>query len=339
MNKLLIATLALLAIAAVYTTTRVDRKSQFEAWKARHGFKYSATEDLYRFRIYAQAIEEIEAHNADTTQTYKQGENQFTAMTQEEFVSFLTYMPQQNRDQYEVYEAPEGFKPVGAVDWSSQVKVKDQGQCGSCWAFSAVAGVEAFLKITKGQTVDLAEQQLVDCDNKSSAGCDGGYQDLAVKWIAKNGIVNQSQYPYTAKTGSCKVATGTKYISGYKAATTTQAIQDALQKYPLTVAVDATNWSRYSSGVFSNCAKQLNHAVLLVGFNADNTWIVKNSWGTGWGLKGFITLASGNTCGVTAEAVHKININIKHILQSASFCIVDKQKSKKIKDNEKDIYE
>ena len=92
-------------------------------------------------------------------------------------------------------------------------------------------------------------------------------------------------------------------VKGYQAVEAKAAsVKSALANYPLTVAVDATNWQWYSSGVLSRCGKSLNHAVLLVGYNSDDTWIIKNSWGTGWGEKGFITLSAGNTCGVLSDA-------------------------------------
>ncbi|KAM3147596.1 hypothetical protein pb186bvf_000403 [Paramecium bursaria] len=294
MNKILFITLALLVIASVYTTTKLDRKSQFEAWKSRYGFKYSVTEDLYRFKLYAQTMEQIEVHNADPSQTYKQGENQFTAMTQEEFVSYLNLKPSQSKDYQQVYKAPVDFQPLTCVNWSS------------CWAFSAVAGVEAFYQIKKNLTIDLSEQQLVDCVYIYD-GCFGGYQYDAIEWIAENGILLQWEYPYTSGDtgfgGFCMIKGGRVKVKGYQAVEAKAAsVKSALANYPLTVAVDANNWQWYSSGVLSRCGKQLNHAVLLVGYNSDDTWIIKNSWGTEWGEKGFITLSAGNTCGVLSDA-------------------------------------
>lgn len=135
---------------------------------------------------------------------------------------------------------------------------------------------------------------------------------MAIEYISEYGIVDTSDYKYTSgKTGvegNCKIDEENfeyaTYVEGYyeieaKAA----SVKSAVSKYPLSVLVDASNWSKYASGVFSNCAKDLNHAVLLVGYNTDDTWIIKNSWGTSWGEKGFMTLSAGNTCGIMTSAI------------------------------------
>lgn len=119
----------------------------------------------------------------------------------------------------------------------------------------------------------------------------------AFKYVIKNGIELSSNYPYVAKIQTCKKNGGAFKILSYTSYSTQSGLIGALGKGPVSVAVDATNWSPYSSGVFSNCGTSLNHGVLLVAI-VSNNWVIKNSWGTGWGASGYITLAAGNTCGI-----------------------------------------
>ena len=125
--------------------------------------------------------------------------------------------------------------------------------------------------------------------------------DNAFKFVRDNGIVNEADYPYKAVKQTCKMATGSFKISGFTDVRNCDALISAAQKAPVSIAVDATNWSSYKGGVFSNCNTRLNHGVLLVGLKTINgaiTWTVKNSWGKSWGESGFINLKSGNTCGL-----------------------------------------
>lgn len=150
----------------------------------------------------------------------------------------------------------------------------------------------------KGQTVSLSEQQLVDCSGSyGNQGCNGGWPSSALKYVKDKGLSTESEYPYTAKTGTCKKQGGSFKISSVSSVSSCSGLSNGIQSRPLSVTVDATNWSRYSSGVFSNCAANINHAVLLVGMSS-SYWKIKNSWGTGWGEQGYIRLATGNTCGV-----------------------------------------
>jgi len=121
--------------------------------------------------------------------------------------------------------------------------------------------------------------------------------------VKDKGIVHEDEYPYKAVKQTCKTQTGAFKISGYTEYKNCNDLSKAVSVNVVSVAVDATNWSRYSSGVFNNCSNRLNHGVTLVGVNAGNWWI-KNSWGGSWGEKGFIRLAAGNTCGVCNMAVY-----------------------------------
>lgn len=230
--------------------------------------------------------------------------NQFTALSDEEFsATYLTGVV-----------IPEGVVPavdnnnevsiLGDVDWVSKgmvTPVKNQGSCGSCWAFSAIGSMESLYK-SKSQTVNLSEQQLVDCSRpQGNQGCNGGWPSSALNYIKANGITDTSSYPYVAKDQSCKTQGGSYKITGYSSQTGCTGLTNGINSRPISVTVDATNWSKYGGGVFNNCKTSINHAVLLVGVAGGN-WKIKNSWGASWGESGYIRLASGNTCGVCAYA-------------------------------------
>ena len=194
-------------------------------------------------------------------------------------------------------------------DWASKMAaVKNQGQCGSCWAFSAVAATEGRYHLTykKKDKVDVtfSEQQLVDCDKKS-AGCNGGWMDNAFD-LFKDGFMKEDDYKYTAQDGTCKFDANKK-VDSVKGRTSiikgdVAGLISASEDGPVSVAVDATNMSGYISGLFSDCSNNLNHGVTLVGVDTNTVWKVRNSWGASWGEAGHIRIKRGNTCGIANAA-------------------------------------
>ena len=198
----------------------------------------------------------------------------------------------------------EKVEVIGDVDWVAKgwvSPVKNQGQCGSCWAFSATGAMESW-SLSKGKSANLAEQQLVDCSRSyGNQGCNGGWPSSALKFAKDHGMASTSQYPYVARDQTCKMTSGDFKIAGTATFSGCSGLTNGINAHPLSVTVDASNWSPYKSGVFNNCKSSINHAVLLVGVTGGN-WKIKNSWGTGWGSSGYITLASGNTCGLCQYA-------------------------------------
>ena len=300
-TKTLTLILAVLGAAAVlYAQPQPQADlTDFQSWKTQYGVKYdSMFEEAYRERVFLENIAKINLHNANEHNTYRMGINQFTAMTEEEFVqTYLgTVVPSEN-----IVEDSVDDLMVGDVDWTSQgvvTNVKNQGQCGSCWAFSTTGSLEGLSKLAYGTLESFSEQQLVDCSaSYGNHACNGGLMDNAFKFVRDKGIVHEDEYPYKAVKQTCKTATGAFKISGFTDIKNCNDLASALTGRPISIAVDATNWSRYSSGVFSNCRTSLNHGVLLVGVT-DQYWRVKNSWGSSWGESGFIRLARGNTCGL-----------------------------------------
>ena len=281
--------------------------SPFEAWKLKHGVTYASQfEEAYRERIFLENLAKIEAHNADKTQTYEKGVNQFTAMTQEEFVQ--TYLGL-NVEHYGVTieNNNEEYTVPNDINWMDQgavTGVKNQGQCGSCWAFSTTGGLEGLSKLAYGSLESFSESQLVDCSSSyGNHGCNGGLMTSALRYVKDKGIVHEDEYPYVAKQNACKKDGGAFKVSGMTEVKNCNDLGNAINGRPVSVAVDASNWSAYRSGVFSNCRTSLNHGVTLVGVTG-GSWLVKNSWGNGWGEKGTIRLATGNTCGICNMAVY-----------------------------------
>jgi len=258
----------------------------------------------------------IDEHNAKGL-AWTMGVNAYTDLTSKEFSElYLGYRPRQNdysRSQ-NLHVAPEAQVLASSLDWRTSgavTPIKDQGQCGSCWAFSTTGSVEGANKIKSGSLVSVSEQQLVDCAGSSgNQGCNGGLMDDAFEYIIKNaGLGSEAAYPYTARDGKCKtvpaVSTVSKYTDVKKNDET--GLMSAVNIEPVSVAVDAQSWQTYKGGVMTGlCGKQLDHGVLLIGYGTDGAndyWLVKNSWGTSWGEKGTIRLVRGkNQCGIAEAA-------------------------------------
>ena len=305
-GKQLAVLVALIGTAMVllnqHTATPV---SEFESWKATHGITFdSQFENAYRERVFLENVAKVNAHNANPARTYDMGVNHFTHLTQDEFEQ--TYLGLIVPEEFQNIETNEAYTPNEDIDWDSKgfvTKVKNQGQCGSCWAFSTTGGLEGLSK-AQGDLQDFSEQQLVDCSSSyGNHGCNGGLMTSALKFVKDNGIVHQNEYPYTARQGQCKTKTGPYKNKGMTEVKNCNSLSSAIGQRVVSVACDASNWSSYRGGVFNNCGTRLNHGITLTGVK-DGNWRIKNSWGNGWGEKGYITLKSGNTCGVCNMAVY-----------------------------------
>jgi len=197
-------------------------------------------------------------------------------------------------------------------------EVKNQGQCGSCWAFSTTGSLESAYAIKNGKITEFSEQQLVDCDHNGDQGCNGGLMDNAFGWIEKNGgLCTEDDYRYTGTGGmckkSCKLVDGSAPTKFTDVGHTDKDLMAALAQQPVSVAIEADQlaFQLYSGGVLTGrCGTNLDHGVLAVGYGTDNKqdfYKVKNSWGTSWGEKGFFRLARGvsqrgGQCGILEAA-------------------------------------
>mgnify|MGYP000947881138 CR=1 FL=1 len=301
-------------------------KTIYNQWKAQYNIKVGASEDDYRLKVFTQNYELINKHNSNPAAKYKLGLNSFAHLTNTEFSAVhLGYTKPKT-----VVAAPSNATgkvcdkaPLtipDSIDWEAQGKitrVKNQGQCGSCWAFSASGAIEGLLAINTGVTNEFSEQQLVDCSTSyGNEGCNGGFMNLAFNYVAATGIVLEADYPYKGVDQTCNIPTDTPraHISGYRnvTANSSDSLKSAVAKNPVSVAIqaDSSEFQLYKSGVLTGdgCGIELNHGVLAVGYGTqDGTdfWKVKNSWGPSWGANGYILIERRDgpgTCGINMDA-------------------------------------
>ncbi|XP_062177674.1 cysteine proteinase mucunain-like [Alnus glutinosa] len=314
--------------------TNTHVRSLYEAWLVNHGKAYNALgEKERRFEIFKDNLRFIDEHNKVENRTYRLGLNRFADLTNDEYRSVFLggRMDRKGRlsgtksGRY-AYRAGEDLPE--SVDWREKgavVEVKDQGQCGSCWAFSTIGAIEGINQIVTGDLFSLSEQELVDCDNSYNQGCNGGLMDYAFQFIINNGgIDTEEDYPYRARDGACdtnrknaRVVT----IDGYEDVPENDenSLKKAVANQPVSVAIEAGGraFQLYDSGIFTGlCGTQLDHGVVAVGYGTENGvdyWLVRNSWGSSWGENGYIKLernvASTTTtgkCGIAIEPSYPI---------------------------------
>jgi len=278
-------------------------------WKNEFGMTFNGEEEATRESVFAATVAFIEGENAKDN-TYTLGVNQFSHLSEAEFKAQFT--GGQGGSALSSDDAHLGELEVGeiasSVDWSTDKSVvnpvKDQGQCGSCWAFSAVGTVESAYAQAAGKLGSYAEQQLVDCDTTGgSQGCNGGFNQYGIQYIGSTGIAAESAYPYTATDGSCKASSVSKTlpkgaVAGYNSVgKTNAALQSAITSGPVSITVDADNsWQSYRSGVLSkSCGLfgQIDHAVIAVGYDTSaSTFKIRNSWGASWGEGGYVRVSN-----------------------------------------------
>jgi len=305
--------------------------SLWQAWKLQHSKTYTTGgEEASRFAIFVENYVKIEKYNAEHELT-KLGINKFSDLTGEEFKVIYASGGLYNENNYHTEEDYVVYDPsmglADEVDWRTKgavTPIKDQGQCGSCWSFSTTGVIESFHFINSGTLVSLSEQQLVDCNYLTDHGCLGGLPANAITYAAKYGLETEAQYPYKAKQGICTVnkTQSIKYVGGKKAVTPNNLIQfkAALVTMPVSVGIEADQdiFQHYTSGIITkDCGDVLDHAVLVVGYTTVNNveaFIVKNSWGTDWGLNGYVYISTDATandgagvCGILMDPVVPTN--------------------------------
>lgn len=315
-----LAALAAFNVEAPKTNFVPNYYMKFTYWAQENGKTFATPEEKeFRFKIFLENAKKVENHK-NSNALYEIAINQFSDLTKEELkTKFMGYRRNTNSNSVPTFlELPQDT-PTN-VDWRTEgvvTPVKNQGSCGSCWAFSTTGTLEGAYAITNKMLTSFSEQYLVDCSTNGNYGCDGGEMTNALQYVQDNGIPIESDYPYTAKDGKCK--TGVKTIDKIKGwaqvpAGSAAQLQAAVITQPLALGVEADTWFNYSGGVFSDptCGGNLDHGVLLVGYGVDSKtnqqyWLVKNSWGTSWGEKGYIRIlrndaAGQQICGITIEA-------------------------------------
>jgi cathepsin L len=340
MARVVLLVLALAAVALAWQphlfSSMTRSRALFDSFTLRYNKTYTTdAERQKRFAIFVSNVAYINSFNAAGNATYSLGINQFADLTNAEFRAMMNgYRANPNaiRNEIKAQDIPrrEVTCPSnGAMytcDWRQAgvvTPIKNQGQCGSCWAFSAVASSEGAHALNTGKLVSLSEQNLVDCSKaEGNQGCNGGLMDQAFQYIIKNdGIDTEASYPYKGVDGACKykaadsgaTLTSFKNLPRGNEATLAQACESV---GPISVAIDASHnsFQFYTSGVYyePGCSTtQLDHGVTVVGYGVDqgkDFWLVKNSWGTSWGMQGYILMSRNrdNNCGIATQPSYPI---------------------------------
>jgi len=319
--------LALVLVVLASALTETEYRTAFDSFKVTYGKVYLDTEENHRYSTFKHNLDFVNSWDAES-RGFTVAINKFSDLTKEEFASIYNGMKVTK-----VYEPVTETETVHSevtgdiVNWVNKgavTPIKNQEQCGSCWSFSATGSMEGAKFIKTGTLTSLSEQDLVDCSTaQGNDGCNGGLMDQAFEYVIQNGgIDTEASYPYTAtgpNTCEYQAANSGDLISSFKDVTSgsESALETAVNMQPISVAIDASNESfqMYSGGVYYEPAcssTSLDHGVLAVGYGTDTSgtayWLVKNSWGTDWGMNGYIQMSrnKNNNCGIATMASYPI---------------------------------
>ena len=305
---------ALISLAACAFYHAHEEKA-FVSWMKNTNQIYTGDEYQARLGIFLTNARLVQEHNAKGT--FKVSLNKFAAMTPAEYKALLGFKPQIKKNK----AVKSNFKNADSLDWREKgavVAVKDQGQCGSCWAFSTIAGAEGSNFLSSGKLLSFSESNLVDCVN-TCFGCNGGIMATAFNYVI-NGqagrFMLEDDYPYKPVQQACQFE-ASKAVGSVSAVIAVESGDEddlaakCAQFGPVCVAIDASQWSfqLYTGGVYDepSCSSyNLDHGVACVGYGQESGkdyWIVKNSWGSSWGESGYIRMIrKDNQCGIATDA-------------------------------------
>lgn len=325
-TTIVIVTSILLALAAYASISKTQEaeipviQGMFAKWTMKHGKSYTAVERKYRLAVFIKNYLEVKQINS-SQKSYTVGLNKFADLTDEEAqVKYMGYRPSTEKRNYVEFSTEELAQAPTSVDWRTKgivAAVKNQGQCGSCWAFSAVAALEGAMAQSSGSLQTFAEQQLVDCSTfYGNHGCNGGLMDNAFRYIKAKGLTTEANYPYKARDGRCDHAAVAKKVAHIHKHTDVshnnqEHLEAAAGQHVIAVAIQANAIMKYTGGIFDDraCGTQLNHGVSVVGYGTDSGkdfWIVRNSWGADWGESGYIRMIKtdkrgAGMCGIAMQ--------------------------------------
>jgi len=318
-----------LSLALASLTSGSEVSEQFQRFKVEHGKSYTSTEEeAHRFQVFQSNLRQISEHNSRPGETWRMAVTEFADLTAEEFrdrvLGGYIRTPQTGHTgsglRSDVGDLPD------SVDWREAGVISDpknQGSCGSCWAFATTSQIESYAAINNVTLTKLSAQEVTTCTPNplhcgGTGGCRGSIPQLGYNYVQLFGLASNADYPYfsgvTGLAGRCKYdlerRTPVVAITGYDTLPPNDlqaAMTHLATKGPLAIASDASRWQLYGSGVFSGCNYEnniaLNHAIQLVGYGTDldhgDYWLVRNSWGSAWGEHGYIRLQreSELTCG------------------------------------------
>ena len=288
---------------------------KFMNYVSTFGKRYGTKAEFeFRSAIFKKNLEKI-AEFESQPQTSTVGINHFSDRTEAEMKKLNGFKADKYAQRKETILDDSNL--ADSVDWRTKgavTPVKNQGQCGSCWAFSTTGSVEGAMFLSTGTLTSFSEQQLVDCSGSyGNMGCNGGLMDNAFQYIEKTPLETESEYPYTARDGSCKSSgSGVGKVADYVDVSrgSPSQLKAAIAKGPVSVAIEADQFvfQAYTSGVItSGCGQQLDHGVLAVGYGTESGqeyFLVKNSWGASWGDQGYVKIGAGssNVCGILSSA-------------------------------------
>ncbi|KAK2162504.1 hypothetical protein LSH36_97g03030 [Paralvinella palmiformis] len=328
-----VTSLYMITVAAVYEETAKgdDLERLWQAYKLHFKKFYRPEEEQLRRKIWQSNIDYIRRHNIEYDlgyHKYNLGLNEYADLSAHEYKKYLLgFRPFPGNDSFkgaELFTRKLVKSLPSDIDWRKHgyvTSVKNQGQCGSCWAFSSTGSLEGQHFRLTGSLTSLSEQNLVDCSEKfGNAGCNGGWMMNAFKYVRYNhGIDTENSYPYEAQDDSCRYRSSARGASDIGYIMIEKGDEAALQQAisevgPVSVAIDASHRSfhLYQSGIYlePNCSRtETDHAVLVVGYGVEDGqdyWLVKNSWGTSWGLDGYIKMARNkdNQCAIASFACY-----------------------------------
>ncbi|UJR11424.1 hypothetical protein I4U23_015604 [Adineta vaga] len=329
MRSILILVLVAFTLSSTWARSMTINR-QWKVWKSQFDKSYTNVEERLRRTIWEKNLELVEEHNRQADlglHTYRLGMNQFADLTNKEFVQLLNgFHSKDVKEENEKFTLNPKIEIPDTVDWRDKgavVPVKNQGQCGSSWAFSAVGSIEGLYAIKTGKLVSLSEQQLVDCSSKQgNMGCNGGLMNASFQYIQEaGGIEANESYPYKAVEKTCVFDASKVVVKLCGYGTISSGDEATLQQVvaligPVATAVDAAHYSfqMYQSGVYDEPAcssTQPNHGIFIIGYgnaSGKDYWLLKNSWDKTWGENGFIRMSRNkhNQCAVATMASYPI---------------------------------